>query len=117
MPNRQASAPSYQDADCHKLVADTQLTVHNPGENMRVAFRRSDGGWSFHQPSEPSHSVDLHREPTATTMYTRPNQSTKETKLRPGELTTRGYVEHDVEGNPPPAYHHTESVVSDSTGA
>ena len=91
-------------------------TVHNPGENMRVAYRRSDGGWSFHE-ATPNPSVDLQRVATTSTMYhPRPSQSgTKEKKLRPGELTTRGYVEPDVEGNPPPAYYHDESVFSDST--
>ncbi|RPD58085.1 hypothetical protein L226DRAFT_537341 [Lentinus tigrinus ALCF2SS1-7] len=90
--------------------------VHRPGENMRVAYRRSDGGWEFHQSAEPSQSVDLEREPTMTTLYSRPANA-KEKKLRPGELTTRGYVEPDLEGNPPPAYnHHEGSVFSDSTG-
>ena len=89
--------------------------VHKPGENMRVAYRRSDGGWSFHQPTEPSHSVDLQREATMSTMLSRPMQSTKEKKLRPGELTTRGYVEPDADGIAPPAYyHHDESVFSDN---
>ncbi|TFK80467.1 hypothetical protein K466DRAFT_559024 [Polyporus arcularius HHB13444] len=89
--------------------------VHRPGENMRVAYRRSDGGWEFHQ-AESSQSVDLQREPTMSTLYSRPT-NTKEKKLRPGELTTRGYVEPDLEGNPPPAYHHHEgSIFSDSTG-
>ncbi len=91
------------------------ITVHRPGENMRVAYRRSDGGWEFHQ-AESSQSVDLQREPTMSTLYSRPT-NTKEKKLRPGELTTRGYVEPDLEGNPPPAYHHHEgSIFSDSTG-
>lgn len=84
---------------------------------MRVAYRRSDGGWSFHQTTEPTPSVDLQREATMSTMYSRPNlnPSTKEQKLRPGELTTRGYIEPDAEGIPPPAYYHDESVFSDST--
>ncbi|TBU22497.1 hypothetical protein BD311DRAFT_811457 [Dichomitus squalens] len=90
--------------------------VHTPGQNMRVAYRRSDGGWSFHQ-TTPQPSVDLQREATTSTMFRLcPSQGgTKEKKLRPGELTTRGYVEPDVEGNPPPAYYHDESVFSDGT--
>lgn len=91
--------------------------VHNPGENMRVAYRRSDGGWEFHASdlNLPGASVDLQREPT---MALSTRSHTKEKKLNPGELTTRGYVEHDVEGNPPPAYHHHEgSLFSESTGA
>lgn len=83
---------------------------------MRVAYRRSDGGWEFHHTAEPSQSLDLQREPTVSTLYSRPTNS-KEKKLRPGELTTRGYVEPDLEGNPPPAYNHYEgSVFSDSNG-
>ncbi|OSC98815.1 hypothetical protein PYCCODRAFT_917530 [Trametes coccinea BRFM310] len=86
--------------------------VHQPGQNMRVAYRRSDGGWEFHHTEPvPNQSLDLTRDFTT---YSRAN--TKEKKLRPGELTTRGYVEPDVEGNPPPAYNHDGSVFSDSTG-
>ncbi|KAI0628423.1 hypothetical protein C8Q77DRAFT_458351 [Trametes polyzona] len=86
--------------------------VHQPGQNMRVAYRRSDGGWEFTTSTQtPSQSLDLARDLTT---YSR--ATTKEKKLRPGELTTRGYVEPDVEGNPPPAYYyHDGSVFSDST--
>lgn len=87
------------------------VAVHQPGQNMRVAYRRSDGGWEFTAEPTPSQSLDLTRD---LTMYSRTN--TKEKKLRPGELTTRGYVEPDVEGNPPPAYYHDGSLFSDSTG-
>ncbi|KAH9925893.1 uncharacterized protein BXZ73DRAFT_91017 [Epithele typhae] len=87
--------------------------VHNPGENMRVAYRRSDGGWSFQAQETPGPSFDLNRELTTSTRL----GPSKEKKLHPGELTTRGYVESDVEGNPPPAYDHEgASVVSDCTG-
>ena len=83
---------------------------------MRVAYRRSDGGWSFHEAMNQanqasSSTADLERNGTLSTMYSRP----KEKKLRPGELTTRGYVEHDLEGNPPPAYHYDESVYGGGT--
>lgn len=81
---------------------------------MRVVYRRSDGGWSFRE-ATPKPSVDLQRVATTSTMYRSSQSGTKETKLRPGEHTTRGYVESDVEGNPPPAYYHEESVFSDST--
>ncbi|KAH9856831.1 hypothetical protein C2E23DRAFT_721834 [Lenzites betulinus] len=84
--------------------------VHQPGQNMRVAFRRSDGGWEFTPNATPAQSLDLTRDMT---VYSR--GPTKETKLRAGELTTRGYVEPDVEGNPPPSYYHQETVFSDST--
>ncbi|KAI0764299.1 hypothetical protein BD413DRAFT_576745 [Trametes elegans] len=86
--------------------------VHQPGQNMRVAYRRSDGGWEFHHTYAPGSSLDLTRD-----FATFSRANTKEQKLRPGELTTRGYVEPDVEGNPPPAYYgHDGSVLSDSTG-
>lgn len=95
-------------------------TVHTPGENMRVAYRRSDGGWSFHeamhkanQANQASGSGDLQRNGTMSTMYSRP----KDKMLRPGELTTRGYVETDFEGNPPPAYHYDENAYADDTTA
>ncbi|KAI1783498.1 hypothetical protein LXA43DRAFT_977115 [Ganoderma leucocontextum] len=88
--------------------------VHTPGENMRVAYRRSDGGWSFHeamnQANQAGGSADLQRNGTKSTMYSRP----KDKKLRLGELTTRGYIDSDVEGTPPPAYH-DESVFGDDT--
>ena len=92
--------------------------MHNPGENMRVAHRRSDGGWSFHASEEcgPGGSVDLQREPTTLTMFST-RTTTKEKKMRPGELTTRGYIEPDVEGNPPPAYYDEPSVYSKSSAA
>ena len=104
------------------ILLTAYKTVHTPGENMRVAYRRSDGGWAFHKalnptnPANPgnqagSSTADLQRNGTQSTMYSRP----KEKKLRPGELTTRGYVESDVEGNPPPAYHYDESVYGDGT--
>ena len=79
---------------------------------MRVAYRRSDGGWFF-DAARAGPSVDLQREPTTTTMF---SARTKEKKLHPGELTTRGYVEHDFEGNPPPAYHADGSAYSQSSG-
>ena len=84
---------------------------------MRTAFRRSDGGWSFHasDPNPPGPSFDLQRELTTVTMMSTRSHG-KEKKLYPGELTTRGYVEHDMEGNPPPAYHPEGTVFSDSTG-
>ncbi|PIL29524.1 hypothetical protein GSI_08332 [Ganoderma sinense ZZ0214-1] len=87
--------------------------VHTPGENMRVAYRRSDGGWSFHEgmhhanhANQASGSGDLQRNETMSTIFTR----SKEKQLRPGELTTRGYIDLDLEGNPPPAYHYDESA-------
>ena len=84
------------------------IAVHNPGENMRVAYRRSDGGWEFGEPAAtsppPTTSFDLMRETTL--------PSSKEKQLRPGELTTRGYVEDDdADGVPPPAYDVAESSV------
>ncbi|EIW53916.1 uncharacterized protein TRAVEDRAFT_51654 [Trametes versicolor FP-101664 SS1] len=108
-PNHLAARVTPFGVDAPEL--EVPKFVHQPGQNMRVAYRRSDGGWEFTAEPTPSQSLDLTRD---LTMYSRTN--TKEKKLRPGELTTRGYVEPDVEGNPPPAYYHDGSLFSDSTG-
>ncbi|KAI0359467.1 hypothetical protein OH77DRAFT_1395051 [Trametes cingulata] len=109
-PNHLAARVTPFGVDVPEL--DRPKFVHQPGQNMRIAYRRSDGGWEFHSAAPtPGTSLDLVRDAT---VYSR--GQTKEKKLRPGELTTRGYVEPDVEGNPPPAYYHEPSVFSDSTG-
>lgn len=82
--------------------------AHNPGEAMRVARRREDGGWEFSEPLNirpvpftPEFGSSTCPSPTssvATSTIFR-----KDKKLL-GELTTRGYVELDGEGLPPPAY-------------
>lgn len=77
---------------------------------MRFARRRSDGGWDFSAP------LDIHPPgvspfaDSASSICPSPTMSVstssffmRKEKL-PGELTTRGYVEFDVEGVPPPAY-------------
>jgi len=77
---------------------------HRPGEGMKVASRRSDGGWDFSQPldvSSPfSKSTDNIPSPSSTVFSL---QTKKEHKV-PGQITTRGYIEADPEGLPPPAY-------------
>ncbi|OJT12168.1 hypothetical protein TRAPUB_11278 [Trametes pubescens] len=108
-PNHLAARVTPFGVDAPEL--EVPKFVHQPGQNMRVAYRRSDGGWEFTTEATPSQSLDLARD---LTVYSR--TTTKEKKLRPGELTTRGYVEPDVEGNPPPAYYHDGSLFSDSTG-
>ncbi|OBZ65820.1 hypothetical protein A0H81_14122 [Grifola frondosa] len=88
---------------------DIPRFVHKPGENMRVAHRRSDGGWEFEEmaPPPPRATFDLTR---ALTQSSSSVHSMREKKLKPGELTTRGFVEHDSEGNPPPAYYPDDSL-------
>ncbi|KAI0343439.1 hypothetical protein BDW22DRAFT_1169530 [Trametopsis cervina] len=91
-----------------------------PGEDMRIARRRSDGGWEFSSPL-PSNILTTYalRPPGlrteagrsfATSRCTSPTLSsitlvsaprnTKEKKLAPGELTTRGYVESVLSMDP-----------------
>ncbi|KIP04979.1 hypothetical protein PHLGIDRAFT_129150 [Phlebiopsis gigantea 11061_1 CR5-6] len=86
---------------------ETPRFTHRPGEDMRVARRRSDGGWEFSesltiQPvpfsSELRSACSSPTSSIATTTFLR-----KDKKLL-GELTTRGYIEMDSEGLPPPAY-------------
>lgn len=81
--------------------------VHRPGENMRIARRRSDGGWEFSEAnSEPPMTPSPRFSRSTHSSLSFP--SSKEKKLVPGDLTTRGYVDLDAEGNPPPAYDHPE---------
>ncbi|KAH9921371.1 hypothetical protein B0H21DRAFT_895350 [Amylocystis lapponica] len=85
---------------------DCPRFVHQPGENMRVAHRRSDGGWEFSDviPDNTS-TIDL--------IAHRPSLDARSTfslshkdKLPPGVLTTRGFLERDADDCPPPAYAH-----------
>ncbi|KAL6304962.1 hypothetical protein BKA93DRAFT_825299 [Sparassis latifolia] len=88
--------------------------AHNPGENMRVAHRRSDGGWEF---------SDVEQDPLTPADFTPPPRLSGSTrsslspsakdKLKPGELTTRGFAELDADNNPPPAYHAECSSLSE----
>ncbi|TCD63867.1 hypothetical protein EIP91_004882 [Steccherinum ochraceum] len=86
---------------------------HNPGENMRVAHRRADGGWDFTDTGSIRATVmpftDMGSSSTCpsptTTVFTTVSTSKKE-KL-PGELTTRGYIEPEPA---PPAYTRTPST-------
>jgi len=76
---------------------------------MRVARRRSDGGWEFDDMKPPAlTSFDL--PPPSPSPSTSPSYFHKD-KL-PGELTTRGYLEQDMDGVPPPAYAPSETVTS-----
>ena len=81
---------------------------------MRVARRRSDGGWDFTDPLSPFSASPMTpprfpyaRAESIYSLQSSAAHSTtsfiKKDKL-PGELTTRGYVEYDAEGLPPPAY-------------
>lgn len=82
---------------------------HQPGQGMRIAHRRDDGGWDFVDPNAP---------PTPFTAFPSSSRSSltstlasystfgKKEKLKPGELTTRGFVEADALGLAPPAYNY-----------
>ena len=78
---------------------------------MRVAHRRSDGGWEFSDVipdnmstidllSTHSHSHSHRASISSRTTLNIPNKD----KLRPGELTTRGFIERNSEYSAPPAY-------------
>ncbi|EPS94947.1 hypothetical protein FOMPIDRAFT_1025999 [Fomitopsis schrenkii] len=109
---------------------ETVRFVHEPGTNMRVAYRRDDGGWEFSDASpaelttfdltgvvQPRHS--LSGRSTFSFASTMRLGTDKKAQLAAGELTTRGYMERDrdidvdIEGNPPPAYSHAhrDSIV------
>ncbi|KAK7691389.1 hypothetical protein QCA50_004788 [Cerrena zonata] len=82
---------------------EVPLFTHRPGENMRVARRRSDGGWEFSDPL----TIKPPTLPYAESVYSvqsSPTSSICKKEKLPGELTTRGYIEYDIEGLPPPAY-------------
>ncbi|KZT04834.1 uncharacterized protein LAESUDRAFT_727693 [Laetiporus sulphureus 93-53] len=93
---------------------DTPRFMHTPGANMRVAHRRSDGGWEFTE-IQPDSASMLDFSPSRVSLSAHSTfsfPSKDKLKLKPGELTTQGYVEReldvDVEENPPPAYSQTE---------
>jgi len=92
--------------------SDTPRFVHEPGANMRVAHRRSDGGWEFSEMTPDNWSTfDLPAPRLSLSSRSTLSYVSKEKlKLQPGELTTRGFVEHDLdlEENPPPAYSNTD---------
>ncbi|KAH9833431.1 uncharacterized protein C8Q71DRAFT_813928 [Rhodofomes roseus] len=102
--------------------------VQEPGANMRTAHQREDGGWEFTDMSPNDLSTfdltgvvqprnSLSGRSTLSFASTLHMGSDKKAKLLPGELTTRGYLERDmdvdIEGNPPPAYSHAhrDSIV------
>ena len=107
----------------------TTHTVHEPGANMRVAYQRDDGGWEFSDASPAELTTfdlagairpgrhSLSGRSTLSLASTMRLGADKKAKLAAGELTTRGYMERDIdvdpEGNPPPAYCHAhrDSVV------
>lgn len=82
------------------------LLAHRPGENMRIATRRSDGGWDFSRPLDLTPTTVNFDTPTTAHFPSRKD------RLFPNEPPTRGYVETDVEGLPPPAYCARSSVES-----
>lgn len=86
--------------------------THIPGEAMRVARRRSDGGWEFSEPlsiSPPPFAHDRSVCPSPTTSIATTTMFSRKEKYYAGDATTRGYLEMDPEGVPPPAYTPSES--------
>jgi len=81
---------------------------HRPGQGMRIAIRRDDGGWEFSDPSTIGGTPITPFSRASMSNCPSPTASTysyaKKDKARPGELTTRGYVETDADGLAPPAY-------------
>ena len=75
---------------------------------MRVARRREDGGWDFSEPLtikpvpfSPRAEGSICSSPTSSIAT---STIFRKDKKIPGGLTTRGYIELDGEGLPPPAY-------------
>lgn len=96
---------------------------------MRVAHQRDDGAWEFSDASPAELATfdltgivhprrhSLSGRSTLSLTSTLRLGADKKAKLAAGELTTRGYMERDIdvdiEGNPPPAYCHVhrDSIV------
>lgn len=83
-------------------------TDHKPGEDMRFARRREDGGWDFSTPlaidpfaAAPFEGPSRCASPTSTIGAS--SYYSRKEKL-PGEPTARGYTELDIYGVAPPAY-------------
>jgi len=92
--------------------------AHTPGEGMRVAHRRADGGWEFsdsltlHPSVTPFNLSDAGSSacPSPTTSVFTTISTTKREKKIPGELTTRGYVDPEILEPAPPAYTRSPSA-------
>lgn len=106
-------APRFGDYISHKVLCLPCIELvyvvigHNPGENMRVAHRRPDGGWEFTD-MEPSSLSPFDPAPLSPALSSRTTLLLKD-KLLPGELTTRGFIERDMDGVPPPLYTEEDS--------
>lgn len=102
-PTQEVPLFSMHLTTAQSLCTETRYIAHRPGENMRVARRRSDGGWEFSDPL----TIKPPTLPYAESVYSvqsSPTSSICKKEKLPGELTTRGYIEYDIEGVPPPAY-------------
>ena len=75
---------------------------------MRVAHRRPDGGWEFTDMTPSALSPSFDPAPLSPALSSRTTLLFKD-KIRPGDLTTRGYVEHDMDGMAPPIYTEEDS--------
>lgn len=117
------SNPAFRVTPFGSPDGDTPRFVHEPGANMRGAHRRDDGGWEFSEmtpdnwstfdlptPLAGRHSLSGRSSLSCVSAL----GSKEKLKLQPGELTTRGFIEHDGDyDNPPPAY---ERAVGPSRG-
>lgn len=110
-PNHPASqvTPFPSGAAPFTLRNDIPRLAHRPGENMRIATRRSDGGWDFSRPLNYTPTSTSFDGPSSPSSYF----STRKDKKYVGELN-RGFFEADADGVPPPAYFPRSSLGSSS---
>ncbi|GJE97350.1 hypothetical protein PsYK624_135660 [Phanerochaete sordida] len=93
---------------------ETPRFTHIPGEDMRVARRRSDGGWEFSEPlsiSPAPFAREMHFTscPSPTSSIATTTMFSRKEKQYAGDYN-RGYIELDAEGLPPPAYSPREAT-------
>jgi hypothetical protein len=82
----------------YKLI---RITGHEPGKDMRIAKRRSNGVWEFSNPEgsfSPSGIGDLDAQPA-------PRKPSKKSLTKnPLKLPRQGYLDVESLAYPPPAY-------------
>ncbi|KDQ56444.1 hypothetical protein JAAARDRAFT_311867 [Jaapia argillacea MUCL 33604] len=104
--------PANQITPYGSPVAETPRYSHHPGENMRIAQRRPDGGWDFidpHGPLQIPNTQDHEPLPTPTIrtpLYSNAeaSSSNKEVAMSAGQVTSRGVDDLGDGWAPPPAY-------------
>jgi len=91
---------------------ETPRFVHTPGQNMRIAQRRADGGWDFIDPRghiAPSiFDPDSPLPSPSSTIFPRG----KDVGMKLGDMTNREFEELGGIGLPPPAYYPEEGYIS-----